>query len=108
MNKFGKKYATCAKALGGTKIEEETSKLEATYEQSQNKINKKQGETNEEFKLIVQSLNAQVKMLQALLAEIYEATTFHPIEQVRKQKIIEIINNPEIKRMQEQINKYIN
>ena len=53
MNKFGKKYATYAKSLGGIKIEEKTSKLEATYEQPQNKINKKQGETNEEFKLII-------------------------------------------------------
>ena len=52
MNKFGKKYATYAKALGSIKIEEETSKLEAICKQPQNKTNKKQGETNEEFKLI--------------------------------------------------------
>ena len=56
----------------------------------------------------MQSLNTQVKMLQALLTEICKATTFRPIEQAQKQKIIEIINNPETKRIQEQIDRYIN
>jgi len=60
-----------------------------TQTQQQNKLPK--NDNNTDLVMLVQALNSQVQLLTTLLTDIYKATIFRPIEQVRKQNIINII-----------------